>query len=67
MKKIRTTYTLVENQRWSCYLTENNEVKNNYSIHDFGEPCSGVIKHWGTKEAIIKELEAIIKELKKLK
>lgn len=41
MKKVQTTYVLVSNVKWSALLTENNEIENHYSIHDYGEPCSG--------------------------
>lgn len=67
MKKVQSTFKIVENQRWSVYLTKNEEIDNHYSIHDSGEPCSGVVRHWGSKEDHIELLEKIIKELKKLK
>lgn len=67
MKKIQTTYVLVDNQRWSALITKNEEVGNNYSIHDYGEPCSGILKHWDTKENHIAFFEKVISELKKLK
>lgn len=67
MKKIQTTYKLVENQKWSVYLTESNEVSNHYSVHDCGEPCGGIVRHWATKEALIRELEAIVRGLKSIK
>jgi hypothetical protein len=67
MKKVQSTYTLVENHRWTVLLTKNEEDENSYSIHEYGEPCSGVIKHWASKEDHIALLERIIKELNKLK
>lgn len=66
MKKVRTTFILVANQRWSALLTKNEEDENSYSIHEYGEPCSGVLKHWDTKENHIAFFEKCIKELKKL-
>jgi len=56
MKKLSTTYNL------STYtlLTVNEEVKDHMSIHDYGEPCSGILKHWGSKSELIKELKEII-------
>lgn len=63
MKKLQTTYQLIENKRWSIFLTKNEETGDHYSIHDSGEPCSGVLKHWASKEDLIKELQAIIKAL----
>lgn len=67
MKKVQTTYLLVNNQRWSALLTKNEEIENHYSIHDFGEACSGVLKHWDTIENHIAFFEKIISELKKVK
>ena len=42
------------------------ERGNHISVHDHGEPCGGILRHWGTKEALIKELQQIIKELETL-
>lgn len=67
MKKTSTTYELVSNMKWSALLTKNEESENSYSIHDYGEPCSGVLKHWDTIENHIGFFEKIIKELKKIK
>lgn len=67
MKKVQTTYVLVSNVKWSALLTENNEIENHYSIHDYGEPCSGVLRHWDTLENHIGFFEKIISELKKVK
>lgn len=67
MKKIQSTYLLVNNKRWSALITKNEETENHYSIHEHGEPCSGVLKHWDTLENHIEFFEKIIKELKKMK
>lgn len=67
MKKIQTTYVLVDNVRWSALVTKNEESENSYSIHDYGEACSGLLKHWDTLDNHIEFFEKIIKELKKLK
>lgn len=68
MNKIETKYLLVENQRWSVYLTESHESDiKRYSVHEIGEPCSGVLKHWDTKENLIKDLQKIISKLEKSK
>lgn len=68
MKKINTQYILVDNKRWTVLLTESHEDEiPRYSLHEYGEPCSGMLKHWDTKENHIEFLERIIKELKKLK
>ncbi len=66
MKKVQTTYVITDNQKWSALLTKNEESENRYSIHDYGEPCSGVLKHWDTLENHIAFLEKVVKELKKL-
>jgi len=60
MKKTQTVYKLTEN----VMMTVNEETGDHISIHDYGEPCSGIVKHWGTKKEIIKELESIITALK---
>lgn len=65
MKKLSETYQLIENKRWSVQMTINKELGDHVSIHEFGEPCSGILKHWGSKKDLIKELENIIEELKK--
>lgn len=44
----------------------NEEVKDYISIHDFGEPCSGVLKHWGSSKSLIKELEELIDAIREL-
>lgn len=58
MKKIKTTYS---NDNF-C-ITVNDEVFNHLSVHDCGEPCSGILKHWGTKRELLDELKGIIKVL----
>lgn len=66
MKKVQSTYILVDNIKWSALLTKNEESENCYSLHDYGEPCSGLLKHWDTIENHIGFFEKIIKELKKI-
>jgi hypothetical protein len=63
MKKTATTYC---NAKF-C-ITINEEIKDSVyiSVHNFGEPCNGILKHWGTRESLIKELEEIISEIKKI-
>jgi hypothetical protein len=61
MKKVQTTY---QGQYGTYHVSE--EVKNHLSVTSFGEPCSGVLRHWGTKEELINELNGIIKELESL-
>lgn len=63
MKKVQTTYKLVDNNRWSALLTKNEESEGSYSIHDYGEPCSGLLKHWDTIPNHITFFEKIIKAL----
>ena len=61
MKKASTTY-----YNNTCHITVNEEVKDHISVHDGGEPCSGLMRHWGSKKEIIKELEEIIEAIKNL-
>ena len=63
MKKTQTTYFHAKNP--SFYIAKNEEVEDNISIYEGIEPCSGIVRHWGSKESIIKELKAIIAVLEK--
>lgn len=47
-------------------ITVNEEVKDHISIHEYGEPCSGIIKNWGTPKQLIKQLEEAIDAIKEL-
>ena len=62
-EKIETRYALGMN----CQLIVNEEVKDNMCLVDLGEPCSGILKHWGSKKQLINELKLIIKELEDFK
>ena len=62
LKKIQTTYNIN-----NLCITVNEEYPDHISVHEYGEPCSGVLKRWVSKEEIIKELENIIKAIKLLK
>lgn len=61
MKKLQTNYKLTED----IQLVINEEVKDNICLKEYGENCSGILKHWGSKRNIIKELKNIISELEK--
>lgn len=61
LKKVLTTYA---NQEFCISINE--EFKNHMSIHDGGEPCSGVLRHWGTKQELIKKLKSIIDSLNEI-
>ena len=62
MKEVSKTYS-----NNNILITVNKEVGYPHiSVHEYGEPCSGVLKHWGSPEKLIKELEEIIKEIKDL-
>ena len=64
MNKTQTTYV---SGIGGFYITVNEEVKDHMSVHKYGEPCSGVLRHWGSKKELIKELKGIIKSIKELK
>ena len=66
MKKITTEYVLLDNDNWSVYVTVDEQEKR-ISLHSLGEPCNGILRHWGTKEELIIELNAIVESLKKMK
>ena len=61
MKKIQTTYQLTDD----TLLTVNEEFTDHVSVHGYGDPCSGILKHWATRKSIIKELQTIIAALEK--
>jgi len=63
MKKLQTTYQLTND----IQLIKNEELGDHICLINFGETCSGILKYWGTKEKIIKDLENIIKKLKSFK
>lgn len=60
MKKISTTYRLTD----EVQMIVNEEFPDHICLINYGEACSGILKHWGTKKTIIRELEDIIKKLK---
>ena len=59
MRKIQTIYKLTDD----IQLVQNEEFKEHISLIEFGEPCSGILKHWGSKTLILKELNEIIAKL----
>ena len=61
MKKIQTTYF---DSNSNLCLTINNDVEDSISIHEFGEPCSGILKYWGKRKNLIDNLEKAIKFIK---
>ena len=59
-KKLSTTYKLTEDVQ----LIQDEECDNNISLVNFGyEPCTGILKHWGSTTQHIAELREIIKAL----
>ena len=59
MKKIQTNYQLTDNVQ----MVVNEEYKEHLCLIEFGENCSGILKHWGSKKEIIAELKEIINKL----
>lgn len=60
MKKFQTTYYhYYPNREDMIHITvdENDRL----SLHDHSEPCSGILRHWGTRDELKKELQEIIK------
>lgn len=67
LKKIHTLYELQLGTKFpSVYLTMSTEAKNHMSVHSLGEPCNGVLHHWGTRQSLIEELRMIADRLEKL-
>lgn len=63
MKKAHTMYS-ADIRDGIAMLTVNEEVDDNVSLHEWGEPCSGILKHWGTHRELINELGQYILLLK---
>jgi len=61
IKKIKTTYNLTDD----LFVTVNEEIGDLISLHDFGEPCGGVLRYWNSKEKTILELRRIADLLEK--
>lgn len=63
LTKINTEYAV---EHTNLVITANEEYPH-VSIHEYGEPCSGVLRHWGTVDELVEECEKIIKALKAFK
>jgi hypothetical protein len=63
MIKIETKYAISSDYQ----LIVSEEVKNHMSIVEYGEACSGILKHWGSKEKLIGEMKHLITLLEKFK
>ena len=55
MKKLETRYALTNDVQ----LIVNNESTGVVSVVQYGEACSGILKHWGTPKQLTKELRQI--------
>jgi len=60
LTKVKTQYAV---ERTDFILSVNEEFPH-ISVHEYGDPCSGVLRHWGTPEELIAECELIIKIIK---
>jgi hypothetical protein len=56
IKKIQSSYSLGNN----FVLHVNEEFPDHMSVTEFGEPCSGILKHWGSKRQLIGELKSLV-------
>ncbi len=68
MKKISTTYSVTNLSRARSFeITVSEDVGfKHVSVHDGGEPCSGILRHWGSPKDLISELEEVIEALKEI-
>lgn len=70
ISKSSTTYSSIFGTRSdprSVCVTVSHEAGNPHiSVQEYGEPCSGILRHWGSPEALIAELEQIIKVIKEV-
>lgn len=69
ISKSSTTYSTIigsrEDARSICVTVNHEAGVPHISVHE-GEPCSGILKHWGSPENLIAELEQIIKVIKEI-
>jgi len=60
---MQTTYQLTN----KIQLIHNEEYKEHICLVELrginGEPCSGILKHWGSKDELIEELKEVLAEL----
>lgn len=63
MKKASTTYSV---GNLELLITVNEEFPDHISVHHYGEPCSGILKHWGSRKELINELKNIILAIESL-
>ncbi len=61
MKKVQTVYS-----DYLVHITVSEETDDHMSVHSYGEPCSGVLRHWGSRAKLIKELKDIIRAIESL-
>ena len=67
IKKAFTSYYVhLKSRPDTVHVQINEETPDHISVYDGFEPCSGVLKHYGTREELIKELEEIIEIIKKV-
>lgn len=65
LTKVKSTYAI---EHTALVLSVNEETPfQHVSIHEYGDPCSGVLQHWGTPDELIEECEHIIEVLKEYK
>lgn len=59
MKKIQTIYELTP----TIKMVVNEEFEDHICLIEYGDTCSGIMRHWGVKKDIIDELMEVVKKL----
>lgn len=59
VKKTMTTYSLGNNHQ----LLVNEEYPDHMCLIEYGEACSGVLKHWGSRKQLVTELKLLVEYL----
>jgi hypothetical protein len=61
IKKASTTYYVhLKSRQDTVCITVNEETPDHMTIYDGVEPCSGILRHWGTRKELRAELEELI-------
>lgn len=61
-----TYYVRLKCRPDTVHVYKSNEVEDHYSLYDGIEPCSGVLRHYGTKAELIAELKEYIEILEQI-
>lgn len=60
IKATTTHYVYLKCRKDTVYIAVNEEAGGGMSIYDGIEPCSGVLRHWGSKSELRAELMELV-------